>query len=86
MTVSVCNPAAGTCHLEQRGLVQHATDRQPGHPLELSEGIAESSGGWSFGDLSFEIAILLQECLCLLAQLLVSALCRLSVQATPQQQ
>jgi hypothetical protein len=29
----------------------------------LPEGIAESSGGWSFGDLSFEIAILLQECL-----------------------
>lgn len=51
MTVSVCNPAAGTCHLEQRGLVQHATDRQPGHPLELSARRdwnrgPQSRGGW----------------------------------------
>lgn len=36
MTVSVCNPAARTCHLTQCGLVQHTTDGQLRHPLELS--------------------------------------------------
>lgn len=50
MTVSVCNPAARTCHLTQCGLVQHTTDGQLRHPLELSAGKNGEKGLQRMGD------------------------------------
>lgn len=35
LTVCIRNPTSGPHHLAQGGGVQHATDRQLGHPLEL---------------------------------------------------
>lgn len=35
LAVSICHPTAGQCHLVEGGGVQHATDGQLGHPLEL---------------------------------------------------
>lgn len=35
LAVNICNPTAGQCHLVEGGRVQHATDGQLGHPLEL---------------------------------------------------